>query len=163
MAQELPVAAQEEEDAVVEIQYVLAEGQLTDQLGVAVSGVLVTVRPVDRPDGEPLATATTDALGDFVLTASKPYEGKVVLSITKEMYTELTQEIELGGEDVPFIGKSLHGSLTVHGRVVNALTAAPVVGAEVSAASYEESWSGTSDEQGRFTLTGVSPGGGELT
>ncbi len=153
----------QEEAEAVDIQYVLAEGQITDPMGAALSGVVVTARPVGKPDSEPLATATTDSLGDFVLAASKPNEGKVAVTFAKEMFAELTREIEVGGEDVPYIGLSLHGNLTVQGRVLDALTKAPVVGAEVSAASYEESWSGTSDEEGRFTLTGVSPGGGELT
>jgi len=86
-----------------------------------------------------------------------------VLTFAKDMFAELTREIEVGGEDVPYVGESLHGSLTVRGRVLNALDESPVAGAEISAASYEESWSATSDEDGRFTLTGVSPGGGELT
>jgi len=161
-AQEKPVAAQKEAEA-ENIQYVLAEGQVTDQMGSAISGVLVTARPAGNPDAEPLATAKTDTLGDFVLFASKPHQGKVALTFAKEMFTELTREVEVGEEDVPYVGESLHGSLTVQGRVLNALTDAPVVGAEVSAASYDESWSATSDEEGRFTLTGLSPGGGELT
>ncbi len=152
-------------EATADAEFVLVEGQITDQMGVALSGVTIVAHPSGRV-GEsvaPLATAESDAMGDFVLAAPKPFQGKITLTFTKSMFATLTREVEAGGEDVPYLGESLHGDLTVVGRVLHAITESPIAGAAIEASTYGETWTATTDADGRFDLKGVSPGSGEVT
>lgn len=160
----LPPLAWGAEDTPGETQYVLVEGQVTDQMGTGLSLVEIVARPMAKPGEttEPLGSTTTDVLGDFLLSASKPYKGKIVLTFTKPMFASLTREVEVGGEDLPYLGESLRGDLTIGGRVIHALTEAPIAGATVTASTFDQSWTGTSGEDGRFELKGVTPGSGEI-
>lgn len=154
-----------QDEATTDAEYVLVEGQITDQMGAALSGVIIEAHPSGREgdSAAPLATAESDAMGDFVLTAPKPFRGKITLTFTKPMFATLTREVEVGGEEVPYLGDSLHGDLTVVGRVLHAITESPIVGAAIEASTYGETWTATSDAEGRFDLKGVSPGSGEVT
>ena len=146
-------------------QYVLAEGQITDQMGSGLGGVTITLHRAGSrgQDAGLLATTTSDGLGDFVLSAPKPLRGKVTVTFTKPMFATLTREVEIGGEDLPYLGESMQGDLTVTGRVIHGLTEKPIAGATVEATSREEGWTATTDAGGRFELRGVSPGNGEVS
>jgi len=157
-----PVVGQDP-DTGADIQYVLAEGQITDGMGAGIAGVTVVARPAGNTDGDPVAETTTDALGDFLLIASKQHTGTLKLTFTKEMFDTLVREVEVAPGKVPFVGETMHGDLTVTGRVTNAIDESPVAGANVVASTYDDAWRATTGADGRFELTGVSPGPGEVT
>jgi hypothetical protein len=146
-------------------EYVLVEGQVTDHIGAGHSDVAVTVRrkTEDGSEGELIATTTTDQVGDFKVTTPEPVQGDIVVTLTKPMYTTIVRELHVGDSQWPaFLAEQFQGSLLVIGRVTDALTTKPVAGASVTLeASYNE-WTATADEDGRFTIEGVSPGQGLL-
>ena len=79
--------------------FVIAQGQVTDHIGAGQEGVTVTVRrkPEANGEGELIATTTTDAFGDFTVTAPEPVRGDVVITFTKPDYVPLIRELPIGG------------------------------------------------------------------
>jgi peroxiredoxin len=146
-------------------EHVIVEGQVTDHIGAGHAGVTVTVRRKAEGggEGELIATATTDELGDFKVTAPEPVHGEIVVTLSKPMYTPIVRELHVGDSEWPeFVAEQFEGNLVVIGRVTDALTDEPIVGASVTLeASYNE-WYATTDQHGQFTIKGISPGRGDL-
>ncbi len=145
--------------------HVLLQGQLTDAQGKGQSGVTVSLfrKSPDQERGEPLATTTTNELGDFILTAAEAVHGEVLVVFAKPQYTTLTRELLLGeGDAAPFLGETLHGDLVVAGRVAHALTKLPVAEARTVLKTAGMEREATTDAEGRFRFSEASPGEGEL-
>ena len=164
-AQPSPTADEGSPTATPSERFVLIEGQVTDYMGSGQTDVTVTVRRRGSGDeqGEVIATATTDRHGDFSVSAPQRVRGKIVVEFTKASYTTLTRELEVAEDEYPpFLGETLEGSLQLTGRVVNALTKRPLVGAHVRLSSMYKDWEAETDDEGGFTIKGVFPGEGEL-
>jgi len=144
---------------------VIVEGQVTDPLGAGQENVTVTVRrkAPDGSKGDVLATATTDALGDFAVTSSDRITGDVWVTLSKPKFADLVREVRVGESDTPpFLGEVLEGNLTINGRVTDALTQQPVGGAAVRLRTSGPDRKDRTNDEGRFALTAISPGEGEL-
>ena len=160
-----PEVSPQEEQQPAE-SFVIAEGQVTDHIGAGQEGVTVTVRrkPEADREGELIATTTTDAFGDFTVTAPEPVRGDVVITFTKPDYVPLIRELPIGEDDEfpPFLAETLEGSLQLTGRVIDAVTKQPLPGASVKLTSMYKDWHAAADNDGHFTIKGVFPGAGEL-
>lgn len=145
-------------------EVVILEGQITDQVGVGQADVEVTVyhKAADGSKGELIAEAVTDKLGDFKIVAPKKIVGEVVVTLSKTQFADSVHVVELVEDEVAFLGESLRGNLAVSGRVVNALGKSPVAGAKVLLKSPAAELEGVTDKDGKFRITGVSPGGMEI-
>ena len=77
---------------------VIVEGQVTDPLGAGQEGVTVTVRrkESDGSKGDALATATTNALGDFAVTSPDRITGDVWVTFSKPKFADLVREVQIG-------------------------------------------------------------------
>lgn len=144
---------------------VLVEGQVTNYVGGGHAGVSVTVALKDEHGqaGQIVASAVTDALGDFVVKASDRVEGDVLVKFTAPQYAELVRELHLEeSEYPPFLAETLDGKHVIIGRVVDALTDKPLSHAEVELKAEYKEWFATADEEGQFTIERVVPGSGVL-
>jgi thiol-disulfide isomerase/thioredoxin len=146
-------------------RFVLVEGQITDAHGAGQCSAAVTVRRKnpDGSNGDLLATATTNEMGDFVVNSNDRVEGEVVVTVSKPHYADLVQMVVLGGEAPPFLGEALRGNLTVSGRVLDVIGARPIAAARVVLESGADRLPATTGDDGRFTIAGASPGEAELT
>ncbi len=144
---------------------VIVEGQVINHIGAGEPGVTVSVyrQKGEGVKGDLIATAETDKLGDFKVTSAEAIHGDVIVTLSKPKYTETVRRIRLGDEEFPpFLAEELEGNLVFKGRVTDALTGKPLPGASVSLTSVYKDWSATSDDDGRFTVKGVTPGPGQL-
>jgi len=159
------VAGEGEDKPTPPDKFIIVEGQVTDPLGAGQEDVTVTVRrkAPDGSQGDVLATATTNALGDFAVTSSNRITGDVWVTLSKAKFADLVREVRVGeGDTPPFLGEVLEGNLTINGRVTDALTQKLVGGAAVRLRTNGPDRQDRSSDQGRFALTAVSPGEGEL-
>jgi len=146
-------------------KFVIVEGQVTDPVGAGQKDVAVTVRrkTADGGKGDVIAAATTDAMGDFVVNSPDPIQGDVWVTLSKAQFADLVREVPVGESDTPpFLGEVLEGNLAITGRVTDALTEQPVASAAVVLRTHGPDRKERTDDQGRFRLTGVAPGEGEL-
>ncbi len=144
---------------------VIVEGQVTDPVGAGQEGVTVTVR---RPgnqgrEGALIAEATTDTFGDFVVTTTEPLQGDVVVVFTKPHYADLVREVRIKPDELPpFLAVGLEGKLELVGNVKDSLTGRALAGIRITCKSYGQDHYGLTDQAGRFTIAGLSPGPGEV-
>ncbi len=140
-------------------------GQITDAIGAGQKDVAVTVycRQADGSRGEKIGETTTDAMGDFRITASEAIRGESLIVFTKPQFTDLVREVRLGESDrPPFVGDMLHGNLALEGRVLSAVGQRPISGARVVFQGVAFERETLSSEEGEFEISGLSPGDGEL-
>lgn len=145
---------------------VLIKGQVTDGAGAGLSGVQVVLRHHSAADhaGEILSETTTDDLGDFALRGSEKISGSVDVIMTKDQFAPLVRELELSEATAPpFLGESMEGSLVLSGRVVDARNDQPIVHATVEITAAYRDWNVETDDEGRFSATGLPPGAAEIT
>jgi len=147
------------------LPYTLLEGQITDPIGAGLSGVVVVVRRKDAdPRPVPIASATTDDLGDFRVRTLEPIEANVLVTLTRQHFKPAVHELRVGeGKLPPYVAQSLEGDVTVSGRVVDARTQQAVVNARIELRSMAGDFDVFSDGDGRFQIRGVSPGPAELS
>ncbi len=160
-----PSALQGEDKPAAPAKFVIVEGQVTDPIGAGQQNVTITVRrkAPDGSKGDLIASTTTDAMGDFVVTSSEPIKGDVWVTMSKPQFADLVKEARLGESDAPiFLGEVLEGNLTLAGRVTDALTEQPVAAAAVVLRTNGPDRKDRTDDQGRFRLTSISSGEGEL-
>lgn len=141
--------------------FVLVEGQITAGAGGGVDGAKVVAHRAapDGSKGEPVAETATDKLGDFKVALTNPESGKFFVVVTRDGYEELSVTVErVESKSPPFVGQSLSGGGKLTGRVVDALTSAPVAGARIRVDETFPERSARSEDDGRFTLTGLEPG-----
>jgi thiol-disulfide isomerase/thioredoxin len=158
-------ALQGEDKPTSSAKFVMVEGQVTDPIGAGQQNVTVTVRwkAADGSKGDVIASATTDAMGDFVVTSPDPIKGDVWVTMSKPQFADLVKEVRLGESDAPiFLGEVLEGNLAITGRVTDALTEQPVASAAVVLRTCGPDRQERTDLEGRFRLTGVAPGEAEL-
>lgn len=144
---------------------VIVEGQVTDPIGAGQQNVTITVhwKTADGGKGNVIATTTTDAMGDFVVTSPDPIKGDVWVTMSKPQFADLVKEVRVGETDSqPFLGEVLEGNLSLSGRVTDFLTEQPVASAAVVLHTHGPDRKEQTDDQGRFRLTSVAPGEGEL-
>ncbi len=145
--------------------FVVVEGQVTDHTGAGQKDVRVVVRRKAEAGGEGalVAEVATDEFGDFAVRTTDPVWGLVVVTIEKEPFAPQAHEFKREeGDDPPFLGVTLRGTLSLTGMVTGAPGDKPLAGAAVLLrAGYQDSRA-VSDEDGSFRLGGLSPGGGEL-
>ena len=144
---------------------VIVEGQVTDPIGAGQQNVTITVRwkAADGSKGDVIASATTDAMGDFVVTSPDPIKGDVWVTMSKAQFTDLVREVRVGeGDSPPFLGEVLEGNLTLSGRVIDFLSEKPVAAAAVVLRTNGPDRNERTDDQGWFRLTSIAPGEGEL-
>lgn len=153
-------------DAAPTAEVLLVEGQITNDIGAGNEGVTVTVHRADAAGtkGELIATTSTDQYGDFRVIAAEPIAGDVIVTFSKPNHADLARRLRLGEEAVaPFMGEQLAGNLKIVGVVTHAVSGEPLAGASVVAKSAYREWKADTDDQGRFEITGLSPGPAELT
>ncbi len=156
---------EDENKTALPAKFVLVEGQITDPMGAGQQNVTVTVRrkAPDGSKGEIIADTTTDAMGDFVVASPEPIQGDVWVTFSKPKFADLVREVHVGdGDSPPFLGEVLEGNLAIAGLITDALTEKPVASAPVVLRTNGPDKTERTDDQGRFRLTGVSPGQGEL-
>ncbi|MFQ5590543.1 MAG: carboxypeptidase regulatory-like domain-containing protein [Phycisphaerae bacterium] len=144
---------------------VIIEGQVTNHIGGGERHVSVSVHAVgqDGDKGELISTAVTDQIGDFKVTSTSYIEGDVIVILSKPDYADTVRRLHLSRDkSPPFIAVQLEGELVLSGGVSDALTGLPVPAASVKLSSFFREWLATTDDKGRFTITGVTPGAGEL-
>ncbi len=144
---------------------ILVEGQVTDHIGQGQADVKVTVhlKKDDGSLGELITETLTDDIGDFSLTTSNPVHDDCIVTITKESFKVITREIHIGDDEFPpFLAETLEGTLVLAGQVLIQKTQKPVSAASVTLKSFYRDWSATTDKEGRFSIEGISPGGGQL-
>lgn len=145
--------------------FVVVEGQVTDHTGAGQKDVRVVVRRKAEGDkeGALIGEGVTDEFGDFAIRSQEPVTGLIVVTILKEPFAPQAHEITREeGEDPPFLGETLRGTLRVAGKVVGSLGDEPVAGAAVLLRAGYQDARAVSDEDGSFRLSGLSPGAGEL-
>jgi len=158
-------ALQGEDKTTAPAKFVIVEGQVTDPIGAGQQNVTITVRwkSADGGKGDVIATTTTDAMGDFVVTSPDPIKGDVWVTMSKPQFADLVKEVRVGETDSPpFLGEVLEGNLALNGRVTDFLTEQPVAAAAVVLRTNGPDRKERTDDQGRFRLTSVAPGQGEL-
>lgn len=132
---------------------------------MGIRGVAVTARPAGADsDTAPLASATTDAVGDFTLECDQPETGEIAVTFTKSRFMDFVHRFTVRpGAPPPFIAEALRGDVTVRGRVTDARNDDPVVRATVVVRAQEDEREGATDNDGRFEIEGLSPGQGEIS
>jgi len=145
-------------------QVTIVEGQITDSIGLGLEGVAVEMyqRMPDGSRGRLLAKTETTKLGDFKVTNATPIKEKAIVVFNKKQFAELAREIELGGEEVPFVGETLQGQLELTGTVVSAADDHPLAHATVEIRTPAREWTEHCNDAGEFHVKGLSPGPAEL-
>jgi len=143
---------------------VILEGQITNHIGMGEAGVAVTLRrTVAGGEGPIVATAATDEFGDFALRSAERIDADVTVTMAKQGRAPIARQLQLRAGDSPeFLSEQMTGNLTVTGRVIDALNERPVAGAVVVAQTDYYQRSDKTDQEGRFSIRGWSPGRGEL-
>lgn len=102
-------------------------------------------------------------MGDFSLESPEPIEGDLIAVFSRSQYAELAREIRLTKTDKPpFLGETLHGDLSLSGRIIHGNKQSPVVGAKVTFECLAFIREETTNEDGFFTFRAMSPGDGEV-
>ena len=146
-------------------RFVIVEGQVTNAVGAGQMDVTVTVRRATKGGGQGgrIAKTTTDAFGDFVVTAAEAVQGDVVVIFTKTHYADLVREVSIAaGEWPPYLALELEGDLKLTGVVKDVRTGRPVTEVRVTCKSEGRDRKGRTDLAGRFTIVSLSPGPAEL-
>lgn len=134
-------------------------GRVIDETGLAVAGADVMILPVDpdrmrrSPRVGPPSTKTADD-GTFTLTGVEP--GPMALSVRMKGFVPYRKAIDADGSSS--VEVTLTRGLSIRGVVVR--DRKPVAGVQISASSPAiggEHQSAVSDEDGRFTLSGLIP------
>lgn len=144
-----------------ESRVILIEGQIVNAAGGGQRDVKVEVHRVttDGKAGELIAQTTTDLYGDFVIKASQPVKGDVIVTMTKAQFADRIVKLRLGEEDQPpYVAESLEGNLSVTGKVFDHLTDKPIHAAAVVLRGDEKDWKATTGKNGEFTMKGIPPG-----
>ncbi len=149
---------------VVHADAIVVEGQALNAMGGGIEGAKVTVSPSDETGkpGEAIVTGTTNETGDFKLTLPEGTSDKIVVRVRAPDFKDFTQRVDLAEEAEPFVVAQLEGALELSGRVTRALTDQSVVGAKVIYRTAARSKTATTDRQGRYKLSGLQRGSGEL-
>ena len=145
--------------------HILVTGQITDPIGAGLRDVTVTVfrKNSDGSRGEMVVEAATDIMGDFAVVSPDPIKGEVIIVFSKPQFAEMLREVRLGESDKPpFLGETMNGNLSLEGRVLNAAGQKPIVGAKVVFQSVALEREAKTDDEGKFQIGGLSPGGAEL-
>jgi thiol-disulfide isomerase/thioredoxin len=148
-----------------EVRHVLLEGQVTDHIGAGHADVAIALsaRNEDGTAGETIAQTTTNALGDFILTAANPLSGRFVVTVSKKGFAPIVRELTLqADEPAPFLAEELVGVLSITGTVVDHLSDKPIPRAAVTIRSNFREDSVATDEEGRFRSKGWSAGSGRI-
>lgn len=146
-------------------EIVILEGQVTDGMGIGMTGVEVVVRRKadDGGEGELVATATTNETGDYQIKSKAKLKAKVVVTMKKADFAPIVHEVTLGENEWPeFLADELLGNLKIAGKVVDAVAKTPVAKASIDFKAAYRDWYATSGEDGAFELTGLPPGKGAL-
>lgn len=165
-AQDPPTPSPAKQDAKPEDKsVVLVEGQVINFIGGGERDVKVTLhrKAADGTLGEPLATTTTDGMGDFKLAAAAPLTGEAVVRILKTGYAPMLKDVKLGeGEFPPFVDAALEGEYVLSGKVADSRDSAAIVDAEVTVRTPFREWNGKTREGGKFRFEGLYPGDVEV-
>ncbi|MCC7294179.1 MAG: carboxypeptidase regulatory-like domain-containing protein [Phycisphaerales bacterium] len=165
-AQEPPTPSPARQDAKLDDKsVVLVEGQVINFIGGGERDVKVTLhrKAADGTLGEPLASTTTDGMGDFKLVAAAQLSGEAVVRILKTGYAPMLKDVKLGeGEFPPFVDAALEGEYVLSGKVADARDSAAIVEAEVTVKTPFREWNGKTREGGKFRFEGLYPGDVEV-
>jgi peroxiredoxin len=143
----------------------LAEGQVLNAVGGGVAGVEVVARRADDKgtEGEVIARAKTDGLGDYRLQATEPYTGPVVVRIEQPEYQPIVHRFECGPDSPPrFLADELVGALVLKGKVVESIHKKPLTGARVRLDALYRNWNAVTADDGAFEIQQVPPASGML-
>ncbi len=155
---------------VTENSVVVVEGQILDYMGGGQQGVTVTVNHIGEKDqsgemvkGEIVASTTTDQYGDFSIEVNEELHGDYFVTFSKSTFTDLIKEVHLGHDDTPvFISEILEGALSLSGLVIDDKTNNPIANVLVTFKTYGRDIEEKTNEQGKFTIQGLTPGAGNL-
>ncbi len=140
-------------------------GQVFNGLGGGVQDAQVTVRRknADGTSGDVVATATSDALGDFEIRLPQGGKGMVVVNVKKAGYAPFVHELNLAelSED-DFVEALMQGGQKLFGQVVSAVANRPIPEAKLVASIGGRELRAVSGLDGQFEVAGVPPGGGRL-
>ena len=145
---------------------VLVKGQVTDSIGGGLAGVQVTIKAKGTADssGEMISESLTDDLGDFSLRGKERLSGTYVVSLAKEHFAPFARELALKPDGVPpFVGETLEGNLTMSGRVMDGRNEQPIAHATVEISASYRDWHVDTDDEGRFSVSGLPPGSAQVT
>ncbi|UCG15285.1 MAG: carboxypeptidase regulatory-like domain-containing protein [Phycisphaerales bacterium] len=141
---------------------VIIEGQCFDALGAGVKDVKVVAKlQINGANLQYINTATTNDTGDFAIMSAKPIRGNALVTLTKWGFKDESREVELiPGELPPFVDVQLEGAVIVFGIVTDARSGAPIPRATVHVETGGNEWTATSDQDGKFRVSGLHPGRG---
>lgn len=141
------------------------EGIVLNYLGGGIAEAVVRAESLDADaDAPPLAEARTNNFGDIDLRLPEPVDGPIRVRIRAEGYTEHVVEVDPTRDDLPpFIDVTLEGAARLLGTVYRKADGLPIPGATVSCRNEGRHLEATTDDDGRFELTGVSRGSAALT
>ncbi len=145
---------------------VVVKGQVTDPAGAGIAGVQVSLKAKsDGGGGESAICETvTDEMGDFTLRSKKRLGGTFLVSLSKDQYAAFTRELELQTEgSPPFVGETLEGNLSLHGRVVDGRNEQPIAQATIEISATYRDWNVETNDEGRFDVSGLPPGSAQVT
>ncbi|MBI1825826.1 MAG: carboxypeptidase regulatory-like domain-containing protein [Planctomycetes bacterium] len=157
-------AARPNESTAEQTQVTFVEGQITDSIGLGLEGVAVAAyrRMPDGGRGQLLGKTETNKFGDFKITNAASIKEKALVVFNKARFAELNREVELGGDEVPFLGETLQGQLELTGTIISAADEHPLPHAAIEIRTPAREWTEHANDAGEFRVKGLSPGPAEL-
>jgi hypothetical protein len=127
------------------------EGIAVNHLGAGIAGAVVRIEGLDAgEDDAPLATTTTGQTGDIRIVLPRRIEASVRARVVKEGFALLPRKYTYDESQPPWIDATLEGAAVLTGAVHDRLFGEPVKGAIVTCQTGGQSFSVTTDAEGRY-------------
>jgi len=136
--------------------HVLVTGQAFDHMGSGVEDAEVTLRIT--ASGAELGPVKTNSIGDFQITAEAPLTGPAVVTVHKSHFQDVTREVTLDPDNVPFVDAGMQGAIPLAGAVTRRQNDQPVADAEVVLDVGYDQRQAKTDAEGKFAFDNLPPG-----